>query len=376
MKKVYYTLLSILLFTSCEKGISEFQSQNFIKFFGSGNESKGNCVIIADSDESSYLLVGSNKSDRGGKNGIYAVKVDKFGNTIFEITYPNNDSIQEGTIVKKIDDGFIIIGTSQVNSSDYINPILLKINSYGDIVWKKVINKTYKLIINDFCVEGEKIFLAGESYETYSNTPENYVAYIYTSGNNFWDKDPTSKGYYKKINIKPNGKIILFGVSSGSENTIQIYETDQNSPNPFPLFNKITPNLQLVRDAFFSNESSFVLINGQNITPSDTLKILKINSDYSIAWESQPIFNFEGKCMTYWNDESFYICGNYNNEIVFAQVDQDGNAYDNFKKYPGTAGSIINTPDNGLLIVGTTSNTYGTMVQLIKTDKDLYLLKP
>jgi len=365
------------LFTSCEKGISEFQSQNFIKFFGSGNESKGNCAIIADSDESSYLLVGSNKIERGGKNGIYAVKVDKFGNTIFEITYPNNDSIQEGSIVKKIDDGFIIIGTSQVNSSDYINPVLLKINSYGEIIWKKVIKKTYKLIINDFCIDGDNIFLVGESYISSAINPKCYIACYDLAGNYKWERT-WSYGYNRKIFIFQN-KLIIHSLSTLSGNTIQVIEVDKSGSSPTIHAISSAVNIQYVKDANYINGVSYIQINSRNSSESDTLKILKVNSDFSINWISDPILNISGKCMTDEINGEIFICGSYNNEIIFAKVDNNGTSYygeSEFKKYPGTAGSIINTPDNGLLVVGTTSGTYGTMVQLIKTDKDLYLLKP
>ena len=57
MKKIYYIILFTSILFSCEKSISDFQSKNFVKFFGSGNESKGNDVI--ELSGGGYLVVGS-----------------------------------------------------------------------------------------------------------------------------------------------------------------------------------------------------------------------------------------------------------------------------------------------------------------------------
>src|SRR3989339_794940 len=79
MKRNYYVYILAVMLFSCEKPIYEFQSHNFIKYFGSGYESKGNDVI--EISDASYVLTGYDKVN-GFDYQVFAAKVDKNGNMI------------------------------------------------------------------------------------------------------------------------------------------------------------------------------------------------------------------------------------------------------------------------------------------------------
>jgi hypothetical protein len=77
------------------------------------------------------------------------------------------------------------------------------------------------------------------------------------------------------------------------------------------------------------------------------------------------------------------ICGESivdgNSIINCIKVDANGSAEygsQSFRTFQGTISRIIQTKDKGLILVGTTNPTFGANVQLIKTDMDLFLLKP
>jgi hypothetical protein len=373
--RLLFILTGVICFlSSCEKTITEFQSQNFIKFFGSGTESKGYDVIIADPAESSYLFVGYDKV--GLRNRILAVKTDKNGNTIWENAY-QNDSIQEGSIVEKVSDGFLIAGRSQANSGDDINPKIMKINQYGDSVWSKTIIHNYNLVIYDILITGSQIILAGESYESDPTIPECYYACIGTDGAFKWEYSFPGIETFKKVFLNNNGKLLLIGNSSLSGDVINIFEANLTGGTPISMIEKYSANDIIVRDAIYNDDGSLYLL--VNDAGANQLKILKYKN-YTLEWESKdPPSDLTGKSFTMQEDGSLFITGDYNGEINFVKVDSNGDSYygtSDYKTIPGNSGKILTTPDNGFILVGNTVSSVGTMVQLIKTDKDLYLLKP
>ena len=383
MKVYLYILTAICLLSSCEKTITEFQAQNFIKFFGSGIESKGNNVIVADPAENSYLFVGYDNVQ--GNNNILAVKTDKFGNTVWENIY--QDSAQEesaGTIIKKAGDDFIIIGTIQVatqaNPSASMNPKLMKINSNGDIVWKSILTHGYKLIINDFIIVDTLIIVAGESYKSSPTVPQCFYACFNTAGVFKWEYPFPGAETFKKIFLNNNGKLILVGNSSiSSTKMIKIVEANVNGGTPVTiLFEDYPGNTQIVRDAIYKKEDGILYLLTYDQTANRS-KVNKFAANYTVEWTAESPLNFSGESLTLKDDGTFFILCENNDKMTLVKVDSNGDLYSGdaeFKNLASDAGAIISTPDNGLIIVGSTTSAFGTMVQLIKTDKDLYLLKP
>ncbi|BDX36910.1 hypothetical protein CYCD_02650 [Tenuifilaceae bacterium CYCD] len=381
MRKLYFivSILTLLIY-SCEDNISSFQSNNFIKFFGGGNGSYGSsCVEIPGEG---FIFTGYDITTSGNKQ-VYAAKTDLYGNVVWENTFISDDSIQEGQQIKHLDDGnSIIVGSSKISASATSSPFMLKIDSYGDLIWKKNFIVNYNLLVNDIAITTNNIFLVGESYRYSASLPDTYIAKYNLDGTIV---DTVTKGNvlkfetFKKIFTKSNGDIIVVGNSnlSGSASLVTISEYGGSLSTPKFYKELDAEKTRDVKDAIYADNCFYLLIYEDNVCT----KVLKRSSDYPYPqiWETESISNFKGKSITLSQNGELFIVGEYGNQIQFVEVDSQGAAYygaEVFLTYPGSVGKIINTVDNGLLVVGSTTSAYNSMVQLIKTGSDLYLLKP
>jgi len=360
---------------SCEKPISEFQSQNFIKFFGSGYESKGNDVI--ELSDGGYVITGYDKAN-GSNSQIFAAKVDKNGNLIWSNTFGEMNVQKEGKVVKEVSDGFLIAGTS-LGSSGITHSFILKTNAYGDSLWYKEFgDPSYSIVVNDFVVSSSNIFVAGQSDKTAVNKTDFYKAKLDLSGVLIYDKSSYTgtNSSYKRIFLQQGDNLLLIGTLN--DNVISIVPVVQSTMNENNPYNTVIAN-ETAADASLNGDQIYLLINN---SIQSSFKVSKLNLSYSEEWHTESISSIVGKSVAYNDDGTLTICGESilegNSIINFIKVNADGSTYygqQYFRTFQGTVGRVIQTKDKGLIMVGTTNETYGKNVQLIKTDKNYFMLK-
>lgn len=382
MRKLYFLLpIFLLLVYSCEDSISSFQSKNFIKFFGDGAGSNGASGIEVQGE--GYIFAGYDMSNTGKKR-IFAAKTDFYGNITWVRSFIS-DSIQEATAIKVFDsNNLLIVGSSRPSSGGHSTPFIFKLDMHGDSLWKKSINVAYNLQINDFLVTTDNIFFVGESFEKSALLPDTYIAKLNQTGDVV---DAVAKGnvtrleVFKKVFSKANGDLIVLGNSnlSGSISAITINEFRQSSLYTATLYKELeSQNNRELKDALYKDGFFYLLIY-ESIGSAKYTRVVKLNGDYSVVWETEPIPTIEGKSLAMDQWGVLFVAGEYSAQIQFVKIDSDGTAYYGdglFRTYPGSVGQIISTADNGLLVVGSTPSAYSNMVQLIKTGSDFYLLKP
>ena len=374
MKRSCFIFFLATLFISCEKPISDFQSKNFIKFFGSGFESKGNDVI--ELSDGGYVFTGYDKINISDQQ-IFAGKVDKNGNLIWSNTYGKNNAKEEGKIVKVVSDGFLIAGTSIPTNSSIIHSFIMKVDTYGDSLWyKEFDDPSYSIVVNDILVTSSNIYVVGQSYKSNASKSDYYRAKLDISGEFIYGKSSflASNSSYKRIFQQQVNNLLLIGIFGGN-NVISIVPIDQNTMNETSPTNTITDN-EIAADATLNGDKLYLLIN-KNQT---SLKLSKLNSGYIEEWQTETINSITGKSVVYNIDGTLMIGGESvddlgNSLINFIKINVDGSLQQFYRTFHGTIGRLMQTNDNGLIMVGTTNETYGKNVQLIKTDKDYFMLK-
>jgi hypothetical protein len=376
MKRIYYIYFLASLLFSCEQPISEFQSQNFIKYFGSGYDSDGNDVI--ELSDGSYVFVGYDEVNEinGLDVQIFVAKVDKNGNLIWSNTYGIFGNTEEAKIVKEVSDGFLIAGTSL--ERDTIHSFIMKTNAYGDSLWYKEFgNPSFNIIVNDFIVNSTNIFVAGQSTSKDVTKTDYYTAKLSLTGEVEWNKInyPESNSAFKRVFLEGDS-ILLVGLD-GNEKKISIVTLLQSNGNTKNYENAETV-YESVADALLVGDQLYILANTQSGT-----QLSKLNSSHILEWQTELISSITGKTIAYNEDGTLMICGESivdgNSIINCIKVDANGSAEygsQSFRTFQGTISRIIQTKDKGLILVGTTNPTFGANVQLIKTDMDLFLLKP
>lgn len=380
MKRIYYILLLSVILFSCEKTISPFQSQNFIKYFGTGYESKGYDII--QHADGGYVFTGYDKNSQGNYQ-VFGAKVDKNGNTVWSKTWGDPTNREEGKIIKEVSDGFFIAGTT-LKSSGFTHSFLMKINYYGDSLWYKEYGGVdTSLIVNDILLGDNKVYIIGKSYTISQANSDFFFKEIDYNGNGDATKERTSwsgtGSFYNKGFLQADN--LLFAGTLGITNKVVLVPINKSTLNGDSFIDDVLGDNNITSDAIFSNDELYLLVN--SITAiNKNLKVLKLNSSFDRNWKTDSIPSTEGKSFTLKEDGSLLVCGEKivgtESRIYFVKIDDKGEVYHGdelFRTFSGYVGKVIETNDKGVIIVGT-SLTNGTMIQLIKTDRDLFLLKP
>lgn len=376
MRKPFYILSLLIAFASCGEKISDFQGTNFIKLFGSGNGSFIASVLELEGE--GYIFTGYDITNN--RKHVFYAKTDVHGNTLWEKTIVK-DSVQEGLVIKQFDsESFLIAGNTQITSSSVVNPLLVKIDRNGDTLWTRVILRNYKLVVNDFVVSNGKIYMVGET-NVFSKA-DGYIACIDESGS-LVEKSPnplgTVQSSYQRAILPNDGTLIVFGDTKAisgvvTRTQVAVFNLDRIQSNPSNYLELPASENQLLTGVIFSGGDYYLQV--YNETGSIETRVIKLKGDFSKVWETGKLTSFKGKAITLWPDGSLFTGGVSNGEFAVKQIDGQGNLISvDYKSYPGVAGTIITTSDNGLLLAGSTASGSGSMAQLIKTGSDLFLLK-
>jgi hypothetical protein len=120
---------------------------------------------------------------KGGQD-IWVVKVDSLGNYIWSKNYGGSGTEWPGKLLKTLDGGYLITGTTDSNNLDVSNNHggmdiwIVKINSIGDILWQKTYGGTNDDSISD-------IFQSNDgNYVFSSSTKSNNGDVLFNHGNN------------------------------------------------------------------------------------------------------------------------------------------------------------------------------------------------
>ncbi len=365
-------LFAAVLF-SCEDSISEFQSENFVKYFSSGYESRG--VDVTELSDGNYILTGYDNQE-AADHQLLVVKVDENGNQIWYGIYGQEGVDETGRVVQEVSDGLLIAGVA--DSAGFSRPFILKAGPTGDSLWYRSFGRAdWDIELQDIVLDEVSIYVAGYALQAGNTETGYYTAKLTLSGDLVWERNyyANSGSLFRRIFMLEEN-ILLVG-DDGNEDKISIVTAARGSGNPID-FNNLEITGETLADALLAGDALYVLANAA----SGTL-LYKLNSAYTADWQTASISAVTGKAVVQHQEGAFLILGESTAEgnklITAISTDGSGEATygpDLFRTIPGTISKVRSTADNGLIIIGSTNATYGTSAQLIKTGVDLFLLKP
>ncbi len=103
------------------------------KTWGGNNFDEANCILET---EDGYLIVGYTLSYGSGGKDVALIKIDKNGNILWYKTYGGTKDDSGSSIVKTSDGNYLIVGLTfsyGIKGDVYV----LKIDSYGNVIWEK-----------------------------------------------------------------------------------------------------------------------------------------------------------------------------------------------------------------------------------------------
>lgn len=357
---------------SCEDTISDFQSENFVKYFGSGYESRG--FDVTSLSDGSYVLTGYDNRE-AADDQLLVAKVDAHGNQIWSGTYGMTGVDESGRVVKEVSDGLLIAGVA--DSAGFSRPFILKAGAGGDSLWCRSFGGAEMDIeVQDVVLDETHMYVAGYALQAGNARTDYYTAKLTFSGELVWERNyfENSGSLFRRIFLLEE-HILMIG-DHGNENRISIVTVAKGSG--IHDFNTLETTGETFADALLAGSALYVLANAS----SGTL-LYKLNSVYNVEWQTAPVTSVIGKAVVQHQQGVCLVLGestSEGNKLINA-ISIDGNGAvtygpDLFRTIPGTLSRVRTTEDNGLIIIGSTNATYGTNVQLIKTGPDLFLLKP
>lgn len=382
MRRVWLVIIIVAAFTSCEKPISEFQSANFVKFFGSGSGANGFDVKEL---PAGYIAVGYDNIE-GLNNQFFVIRTDRAGNTIWQKRF-GNEFANEAYSVQVEGDDYFACGLS-TDDNGIVSSHIVHLNSQGDSLGcLTVAGNNYSLRINDFVISESSIVVVGETNENSATQPDYFISKYSFEGDPRWlgvyGADGSSQSF-KKVFVETD-RILAVGTNNGkigSSLTHISIATYNQLGAPLNSFNIEAEANQQFADAILLPSNEIVIAYNQLVQGKQEGRLMKISlASYTTLWNIQNGIGCEAKSLALSSDGIFTLSGVRDEAIHLFQIDGSGNIIltdspQESKTLSGYVEKIIPTSDNGFLIVGTTAPDYGTMMQLIKTDSELFLFKP
>lgn len=382
MKKLWYIAIISVVLTSCKKEISEFQSQNFIKYFGSGSTANGYDIqelsdgyIIAGSDNTTLL-----------KKQMNVVRTNKAGNTTWQRQF-GGDQDEEGRVVKVVGDIIYVAGTTSGDESGITRSFIIKLNFQGDKIDSLSFGENQSFTINDFFVDESAIYVVGETNQFSSIQTDYFVGKYTLAGQEIKKKPPSAidgNQSFKKILFNQDGRLTVVGTNSGviGNTYTHIWVGELNTDLiPIRVENIATQNNHSFGDALFYNNEIIISYN-QLVGSAYEARVIKISAtDFTnTVWHIQTGLQCQAKALALSADVTIMLCGERNSSIHFYKLNSSGSITldsqtQELKPLSGFIEALIPTSDNGWALIGTTSADYGTMMQLIKTDAELFLFQ-
>jgi len=110
------------------------------KTFGGVNWEKGLCV--RQTNDGGYIVAGDTESFGAGRNDVYLVKTDSFGNLLWTKTFGGTNIDYGNSIEQTTDGGYIIIGMTASFGAGSEDVYLIKTDSNGTLQWTKTFGGT------------------------------------------------------------------------------------------------------------------------------------------------------------------------------------------------------------------------------------------
>lgn len=181
MKTKILILVFFLLATEVAKAQIMFE-----RTYGGSNTDGGSCVI--QTDDNGYMVVGHTESFGAGGRDIYLIKTNEFGDLLWDKTYGGPANDQAGSIIKVTNDEYIITGITSSFGAGASDIYAIKILSNGDTIWSRsyggINDETGSTIIktidNNFIVTG--------STSSYGSGLRVLIIKININGDTIWSK--------------------------------------------------------------------------------------------------------------------------------------------------------------------------------------------
>ncbi len=187
---------------------------------GGGGGEWANCVTIAPGGDivvvGAYDMQFNQTADSWYGGDAWVIRLAPNGKTVWQKTY-GGDGTDEASAVTVTPNGDIVVAgyTDSFGAGDY-DAWVLKLDPYGNVIWQK----TYGGIYSDYAdtvsmAPNDDIVVAGYTYSFGSGGDDTWVFKLDPEGNIVWQSTygGSSWDWANSMTVDPNGNVIIAGVT-------------------------------------------------------------------------------------------------------------------------------------------------------------------
>ncbi len=161
--------------------VMKLDSNGSIKWqrtYGDNRHEVANSVV--ETEDGGFIISGTSSSFSGSKD-IWILKIDAYGNILWQRVY-ETDKTEEAVKILKLNDGFVIVGNTEDSNGSSI--LVIRINNNGDIVFGKMYRK-YRVSSATLLSDGS-VLLTGHFYR--ESNSDIFIIKLDNNGNVIWSK--------------------------------------------------------------------------------------------------------------------------------------------------------------------------------------------
>ncbi|RPI59674.1 MAG: T9SS C-terminal target domain-containing protein [Ignavibacteriales bacterium] len=166
-------------------------------------------AIMIETTDGGYSIVGANYSKAVGQFDLWIIKIDSSGNKLWEKLYGGVSYDFGASIIQTPDDGYLVLGSSQISDTSDPEIWLMRTNSNGDSLW----TKKFGIGLGESIIStSDGNFLITASHPMFINSK---IIKINPEGNILWSKSfDTSLDLGNSIVRCPDDGFIIAGYTS------------------------------------------------------------------------------------------------------------------------------------------------------------------
>lgn len=337
-----------------------------------GSNADDNFYSIIQRADSSYIACGQSISStfdfqgNYGHTDIWLVKLSKNGNVVWKRNYGGSLNDYARKIINTTDGGFAVVGTTESSDHDVVNSIsfldawVLKFDNTEQLQWTRCLgggSNEYGFSVKETSDGGFVICGNTTSYLTGANNygmMDGFVAKLNSSGNILWQKTygGTDNDHFRTVLITSNGNIVAAG---------ETYSGD---------FDAVNNHYEGNRDylvVYMNANGEKIWSNCYGGSNNDYSREVINSTDGNLVLSGETYSNDGNSTYTHGSSDYWIFKLNHSGQILW-QKSYGGAEHDE-------PNCIIQTPDNGFLVVGNSASLNNGDVSGVHGDDDFWIVR-
>ena len=188
------------------------------------------CGSIISTSDNCYILVGITRSFGAGKNDVYMLKVANDGTLLWSKTFGGVEDDEGRRVIETSDDGFLIVGVTWSFGAGQSDVYLVKTDHNGNLLWSKTYGDVESNECFDIVSSGDGGYVICGKTRTGLGDYNGYLIKIDSSGNQLWSNTyglaGESESAHSLVKSRDGGYAIMGTTSEGAGNAYWLLKTD------------------------------------------------------------------------------------------------------------------------------------------------------